>query len=143
MNAAALNPRAVVARSLTMMFLTWICLPTNLAPGQTTNSDSWQWMTRGAQSAPAARDGVLTVWTGTRMLIWGGQPSGAYNFLNTGFCYDPIADSWNSMSVTNAPSARYSCTAIWTGREMIVWGGVPASGGGNACLNSGARYDPV
>ena len=33
------------------------------------------------------------------------------------------ADSWTATSTTNAPSARFLHTAVWTGIEMIVWGG--------------------
>jgi N-acetylneuraminic acid mutarotase len=43
------------------------------------------------------------------------------------------------MSTANAPVARYFHTAVWTGNEMIVWGG---SNGDGAYLNSGARYNP-
>jgi len=43
--------------------------------------------------------------------------------LNTGGRYDPGTDSWTATNTTNAPSARALHTAIWTGSEMIVWGG--------------------
>ena len=42
------------------------------------------------------------------------------------------------VSTTNAPSDRSLHTAIWTGSEMIIWGG---SNGG--FFNDGARYDPA
>ena len=32
-------------------------------------------------------------------------------------------DTWTATSTTNAPSARPGHTAVWTGSEMIVWGG--------------------
>jgi hypothetical protein len=49
---------------------------------------------------------------------------------------DPLctADSWTATSTTNAPSARFLHTAVWTGSEMIVWGG--------SILNTGGRYYP-
>src|SRR5437667_6097926 len=34
-----------------------------------------------------------------------------------------IDDSWTATSSTNAPSDRFDHTAVWTGTEMIVWGG--------------------
>jgi hypothetical protein len=40
---------------------------------------------------------------------------------------------------TSAPSARSGHSAVWTGTEMIVWGG--ASGG--APVNSGGRFNPT
>jgi hypothetical protein len=44
-------------------------------------------------------------------------------------------DTWVATSTNNAPSARSGPTAVWTGTEMIVWGG------GNY-LNTGGRYNP-
>src|SRR5882724_4055167 len=47
-------------------------------------------------------------------------------------------DSWTATSTTSAPAARDSHTAVWTGSEMIVWGGAGSSG----VLNTGGRYNP-
>jgi N-acetylneuraminic acid mutarotase len=46
-------------------------------------------------------------------------------------------DTWTPTSITNAPSSRDFHTAVWTGSEMIVWGGFD----GNE-LNTGGRYSP-
>jgi hypothetical protein len=48
-------------------------------------------------------------------------------------------DQWGATSTANAPSARWYHTAVWTGSEMIVWGGRDLSHGG---FNTGARYNP-
>ena len=58
--------------------------------------------------------------------------------LNTGGRYNPSTDSWTATSTTNAPAARDSHTAVWTGSEMIVWGGAD----GSSYLNTGGRYNP-
>src|SRR4029077_8947523 len=55
-----------------------------------------------------------------------GSPSGG--------CTD---DTWTPTSLTNVPDRRGVHTAVWTGSEMIVWGGV-----GVTSLNTGGRYDP-
>jgi len=36
-------------------------------------------------------------------------------------------DTWTTTSVINAPWARIEHTAIWTGSEMIMWGGIDDS----------------
>jgi hypothetical protein len=36
---------------------------------------------------------------------------------------DCIGDTWTATSTANAPDARSGHTAVWTGSEMIVWGG--------------------
>jgi hypothetical protein len=54
----------------------------------------------------------------------------------SGGCID---DSWTATSRTNAPDGRYDHTAVWTGSEMIVWGGAGVTVFG---LNTGGRYNP-
>src|SRR5207248_10473029 len=49
----------------------------------------------------------------------------------------PGTDSWTATSTTSAPAGRYLHTAVWTGSEMIVWGGYNGSD-----LNTGGRYNP-
>jgi hypothetical protein len=71
------------------------------------------------------------------MIIWGGQDL-SFNFFNTGGKYDPSTDSWTPTSTSNAPTARSIHTAVWTGSEMIVWGGL----GDNNFVNTGGKYNP-
>jgi hypothetical protein len=67
------------------------------------------------------------------MIVWAGADT---SYLNTGGRYNPASDSWSATSTTNPPSGRASHTAVWTGHEMIVWGG----GNENNDFNSGGRY---
>ena len=48
----------------------------------------------------------------------------------------PCTDQWGATTTTNAPPTREFPTAVWTGTEMIVWGGA------NAPTNTGGRYNP-
>jgi len=48
-------------------------------------------------------------------------------------------DSWTATSNTNAPTPREFHTAVWTGSEMIVWGGLYQC----CTLNDGGRYNPA
>jgi hypothetical protein len=77
------------------------------------------------------------VWTGKKMLVWGGWDGTAY--VQTGGQYDPATDSWTSISPGGAPPTRFGHSAVWTGAEMIVWGGFD----GTNAVNTGAAYDPV
>ena len=52
---------------------------------------------------------------------------------------DCIDDSWTATSTTDAPTRRSDHTAVWTGTEMIVWGGRNARA---ATVNSGGKYNP-
>jgi len=47
--------------------------------------------------------------------------------LDSGGRYDPATDLWEATATSDAPSARMNHTAVWTGWEMVVWGGFPSS----------------
>jgi N-acetylneuraminic acid mutarotase len=57
--------------------------------------------------------------------------------LNDGGCFNPAGNSWTAVTTTGAPAARSSHTAVWTGSEMIVWGGYNGS-----YLNDTFSYTP-
>lgn len=101
------------------------------------STDTWLGAT-SLVNAPPARGSHAAVWTGTQMLIWGGENPGKFN---TGYFYDPATDTWaGTTTLTNAPSARSHMPGAWTGQEMIIWGG--DQGGGND-QNNGSRYNPL
>ena len=106
---------------------------TELGPS---NQDGWKAVR--APSFTVGLTGLNAVWTGTRMIIWGGSVSGS--ILNSGGQYDPVTDTWTPTTTTGAPSPRAGHTSVWTGAKMIVWGG---SFDGFSVLASGGQYDPV
>ena len=59
--------------------------------------------------------------------------------LNGDFRYDPAEDAWSATPANHVPEPRWQHSAIWTGSEMIVWGGTDKS---DAPLSSGARPAP-
>src|SRR6185437_6648757 len=52
--------------------------------------------------------------------------------VTTGWSQTPTPgctnNTWTATSTVNAPSERDSHTAVWTGSEMIIWGGSGLSG---------------
>jgi len=100
------------------------------------------WTAASVTNAPDAREFHTAIWTGSEMIVWGGfNPNGGHvNSLNTGGRYNPATDSWTATSVANAPLGRSGHTAVWTGNEVIVWGGANYPAGD---LNSGGRYNPI
>src|SRR5882724_3728587 len=94
------------------------------------------WTATNTTSVPEAREFHTAVWTGSEMIVWGGQ--GNSSRLNTGGRYNPSTDAWTATSTSNAPEMRTVHTAVWTGSEMIVWGGAD----GTILLNTGGRYNP-
>jgi N-acetylneuraminic acid mutarotase len=109
------------------------------------NPDTDSWTATSTTNAPTARLYHAAIWTGTEMIVWGGQDSNS-NPVNTGGRYNPITDTWTATSTTNAPTARDggldTLAIVWTGSEMIVWGGDGGSNGNQTPLNTGGRYNP-
>jgi N-acetylneuraminic acid mutarotase len=101
--------------------------------------DTDTWTTTSTTNGPDGRFYHTAVWTGSEMIVWGGYfYSGVYaQYLNTGGRYNPGTDGWMATNVTNVPVGRTYHTAIWTGSEMVVWGGYP---GGVGYLNTGGKY---
>ena len=99
-------------------------------------TDTWTGATT-LVNAPSPRGNLSAVWTGSRMILWGGENPSKFN---TGYFYDPVADAWTgTTTVIGAPAARSHHGAAWTGTEMVIWGG----GSGGPHLDTGARYNPA
>jgi N-acetylneuraminic acid mutarotase len=103
------------------------------------NPGTDSWTATSTTNAPSGRWGHTAVWTGSEMIVWGGEfIDGSHHYLNTGGRYNPSTDIWTATSTNNAPSARRIPTAVWTGSEMIVWGGTDDT----FDFDTGGRYNP-
>ena len=102
------------------------------------STDSWV----PTSLAPSGRYGHTAVWTGSEMIVWGGDTGSASPF-GTGARYNPSSNGWLSTGdpLVN-PVARAGHTAVWTGSEMIVWGG-GALGPNSLPRRDGGRYNPA
>ena len=104
------------------------------------------WSNITATGAPSARCRHSTVWTGTEMLVWGGQRNNVttQTVTNNGARYNPATDTWTAMATPPAGiTNRCDHVAVWTGTEMIIWGGSTDSNPALAATNNGARYNPT
>ena len=101
------------------------------------NPSTNSWVVISTTNAPAGRRSHTAVWTGNEMIVWGGGQDFPFpTFFNTGGRYNPSTDSWMVTSTTNAPEDRGFHTGVWSGSQMIVWGGYD----GTSVFNSGGRY---
>lgn len=95
------------------------------------------WQSLPSLNAPSPRYRHTAVWTGTKLVVWGGlDENGA---LADGAVYNPTSNSWAPLPSTGAPTARFGHISVWTGSEVLIFGGEDAGGP----LASGAAYDPA
>ena len=99
------------------------------------------------EHGPSVRYAAPTVWTGQALVIWGGvaaaqaagpdgeSKSHASRMLGDGACYTPATDRWTPLPLEGAPRPRASHSAIWTGAELLIWGG----GSDRGSFDDGAR----
>lgn len=99
-----------------------------------------QWRRISTNCPLAGRWNLAAVWTGKEMIVWGGRAhfNSKYNY-GDGAIYDPEKDTWRTMNTDGAPAARSQVSYVWTGRELIIWGG---RGDNDCSFNDGAKYDP-
>jgi N-acetylneuraminic acid mutarotase len=104
-----------------------------------------------------ARYEQSAVFTGREVIVWGGRaaavngvatpatPKIPPDALGDGAAYDVGSNSWGVLP--SAPiESRYDAVAAWTGKEMILTGGMrdgTGPSGGIEFLRDGAAYDPA
>lgn len=109
-----------------------------------------EWRTL-AQPPIGGRQGHTMVWTGREVLVWGGVESSeevsSWDGVTpaNGAAYNPATDRWRL--IPEAPIAgRLDPVSVWTGSELLVWGGWAFDGtgaGGGSWRADGAAYDPA
>lgn len=106
---------------------------TKLADGRAYDPSTNVWSAPlNPSGAPSARYGHAAVWTGKKVIVWGGStffgpPDGAL--------YDPSTDTWSPASTVGQPTGSLDPVAVWTGKYMVIWGG--------GTLDTAGRYDPA
>ncbi|MEN3940926.1 hypothetical protein WJU23_06515 [Prosthecobacter sp. SYSU 5D2] len=99
------------------------------------------WQLLSTVGAPQAREQHVQIWAGNKMMVWGGEIEAPTSpRVRSGGLYDPALNAWTATSEEGAPAPRYSPTAVWTGSEVIIWGGRSVTSGYH---NDGARYNPA
>lgn len=103
-----------------------------------------------AASPLSGRSGAVSAWTGSELLVWRGD--GAFADVCTvvggvtrcgeqapadGAAYDPATDTWRMLPpapVDQDQGDQLNYAGVWTGSELVVWGGPDGTG---------AAYDPA
>ncbi len=121
---------------------------THLNDGARFDPATGAWRPLPSQGAPVGRFGEASAWTGSQLLVWGGDTGRTFGqpmaLVRDGARYDLASDRWLPMSSVGAPSARIAATAVWTGTELLIWGGrVEDMQAPPRALSDGAAYNPA
>jgi Kelch motif len=116
--------------------------PFELDDGARYDPSTDRWTPVSRVGAPSPRGGHAAVWTGEEMFVWGGYtPNGWCCLRFDGGRYNPVQNIWIPVPATDLLPPRYSVTAVWTGDEVLLWGGTVPNGAG-VPFESGAAYRP-
>ena len=85
--------------------------------------------------------GDAVTWTNDGLFVWSGQASSTDSLLyDAGAMYDANTNSWSTL--TGSPlEDRVGATAVWTGQQVLVFGG-RLSGTTGQLATDNASYDP-
>lgn len=102
--------------------------------------DAWRVKPGWTQIAPAPvpRAKGIELWTGSELILFGGQSYSGGLAPAGGSAYDPRTDTWRDLA-TGPLEPRRGEGGVWTGTEMVVWGGSDVVPGDE----QGATYSPV
>jgi len=101
-------------------------------------------------SVASVRSDAAIAWTGTELVVWGGNTGTTGNSVvhSDGLAYNPSRNAWRPIPSAPVP-ARQGATAVWTGKEVVVWGGDDGTAGPstnylpNNYYGQGAAYNPL
>jgi hypothetical protein len=96
------------------------------------------WTPTSTNGAPEGRARTAAVWTGEELFAWGGcTGSTCLVDVHTGGLYNPATDTWTATTTDHVIEGREFHTMVWTGSEVIVWGGQTNR---NGYTHIGGRY---
>ena len=119
---------------------TGVSTPTTTAPSTTVPGPAPGTSLPMDRGQLSARSDAITAWTGTELIVWRGmgQTTDVCTGVDGGVVcgdpartdgarYDPATDAWRPMADSPMPaeatSSFRSTVGVWTGTELVVWGG--------------------
>jgi hypothetical protein len=98
-----------------------------------------QWTAMTLPGAPTFRYSHTAVMAGSKMIVWGGTSDGTTG-IGDGALFDTTAaaNPWSAIpgGTSSEPSQRFGHTAVFSGGQMVVWGGRDSG----SIFTDGARF---
>jgi N-acetylneuraminic acid mutarotase len=117
------------------------------ADGFRYNPSNQSWSPLSTINSPISRLGASAVWTGSKMLLFGGLRHDGFHFVNLNdfYAYDPATNMWEMKTSPAAFSARFNSVAAWLGGKMVIYGGTALDATSAAPVHQGdaALFDPL
>lgn len=137
----------VISRRLTLVAVLLVALATQLVSscksmvdaGSSQSAVKYQFIT--ALGAPRGRSNPGVNWTGAQLIVWGGQSKTITGDGSRGGVWSSQRKAWRTVTSADAPHNRYQHSSVWTGDNLIIWGGISVSGG-ETYLADGGIYNP-
>ncbi len=109
------------------------------------SSDTWYPIAAMPNPLPYPSYDPRSFWTSTEVLVWDSNPATGTEVV---MAYNPATNTWRYLP-TSTLAPRVGAVAVWTGRELIVWGGASEARDshgqivGIAPLDDGAALNPA
>ena len=77
--------------------------------------------------------------------MWGGITPDLKRTLSDGARFNPASNTWTAIKETDSPPGVWGARAVWSGMEMILWGGARQNGDENVnhLTSEGFAYNPA
>jgi N-acetylneuraminic acid mutarotase len=108
-----------------------------LGDGWRYNPQTDSWLNTALVLSAGPRSGHSSIWTGTEMIVWGGHEPVFFNNYGSGSSFQAATAAWEYVGPGQGLEVRSDHTVVWTGTEMIIWGGWD-----NSELGTGGRFNP-
>jgi hypothetical protein len=112
--------------------------PVGRAVAYDPTTDAWRQLSEPFGGARAIN--ALAVWTGSTMLLIGGDNPDHSLLVSVGQAYDPATDHWRHIASPPTGFITDRSPFVWTGKELLVW---PGDGGGSTTDVTPIAYDPA
>jgi N-acetylneuraminic acid mutarotase len=83
------------------------------------------------------------VWTGSKVVIFGGYSTACSYYCADGAVYDPSSNTWSTLTTASPLDARYEHSGAAFGSYATFYGGYGNYVGSSYYRNTGAWYDPT